>query len=146
MEPGPTARRTSRSSSRWPASISPRNPKPNSAMPLITRTSMRLSSGRKPMPKPKRTTSATMPAREPAAQPVVDARDEGFLVGALLRPGDQVRLARENRRDERGDLAGKELEVGRIEDEDAPTGGQAGGAQRLGDALPGAVARDAQEL
>ena len=44
------ARLISRCSSRNPATISPTNPKPKSAMPLITIVSTRLSRGRKPMP------------------------------------------------------------------------------------------------
>jgi hypothetical protein len=82
---------------------------------------------------------------EPAAERVVHPRDERLLVLALLGARHDVRAPLQYRRDERRDVFGEVLEVGRIEHEDVAPRGVAGGAEGIGDApLPG-VRDDGQE-
>ena len=76
---------------------------------------------------------------------VVDARDEGLLVRALLEPRDHVRLSGQNRVDQPRDILGLELQVGGIKNQHAPVRLEISGAQRFGDAALRAVAHRSQE-
>ena len=66
---------------------------------------------------------------EPAAESVVDRRDERLLVLSLLRAGDDVRAVFEDGCHERGNVGREILQIGRVEDEDVTAGDVAGGAQ-----------------
>ena len=80
-----------------------------------------------------------------ATETVVNARDELLLVLPLLEPGDHVRLAGENRRDEARNVFRLELQIGRVEDEHLGAGFEVARPQRVGDSTPNAMTRKPQK-
>ncbi len=64
---------------------------------------------------------------------------------SLLRAGHEVRLVRDERLDQRGNVRRAVLQVGGIEHQDAPPGGVGAGLERVGDAPPAAVSDDPDE-
>jgi hypothetical protein len=84
-------------------------------------------------------------AEQPPAERVVHAAHERFLVFALLRAGDDVRGAVENRPDERGHVFREVLQIGRVEHEHIARRGIGGAAQGIGDAALPPMRHDPQE-